>query len=189
MELAQLWVFFILVLGVVALPGLDMAFVLASSMAGGRRSGWAATAGIVAGGVCHVAMSVLGVMAVFQLAPVLFNALLAAGAVYLGWIGLSLLKIRAAIGLARAPQAPQTLRSTFLRGMTTSLLNPKAYVFMVAVFPQFMEPEFGHMWGAGPGAVGHRRRGSSGRVWGAGIGCRPREQVDRGPSRGPGVAH
>ena len=34
----------------------------------------------------------------------------------------------------------------FRRGMLTNLLNPKAYVFMLAVFPQFVRPEWGPIW-------------------------------------------
>ena len=30
--------------------------------------------------------------------------------------------------------------------MLTSLLNPKAYVFMLAIFPQFFRPEYGALW-------------------------------------------
>ena len=55
-QAAHLWLFFVLVLGTILLPGLDMAFILASALTGGRRSGLTAVAGIMTGGVCHVAM-------------------------------------------------------------------------------------------------------------------------------------
>ena len=58
---AQLWLFFVLVLAVVILPGMDMAFVLGSSLVGGRRSGLFAVAGLVAAGACHVAAGALGI--------------------------------------------------------------------------------------------------------------------------------
>ena len=51
---AHLWLFFLMVLGIIILPGMDMAFVMASSLTGGRRSGLYAVGGIVAGGICHV---------------------------------------------------------------------------------------------------------------------------------------
>ena len=76
-ETTHLWLFFVLVFGVVLLPGLDMAYVLASALVGGRRAGMAATAGIVAGGVVHVTMGALGIMAVLRLFPAAFNAVLA----------------------------------------------------------------------------------------------------------------
>lgn len=141
-QMSQLWLFFVMVFGVILLPGLDMAYVLASSLVGGRRSGLAATAGIIAGGVCHVTMGVLGTVAVLQLVPAAFNFVLVVGAIYIAWIGVSLLRSRAALGKlqllgARSPAA------TFRQGMLTSLLNPKAYLFMFAIFPQFMKPEYG----------------------------------------------
>lgn len=90
-QTAHLWVFFAMV-GVVLLPGLDMAFVLASALVGGRRSGLAATGGIVAGGVCHVTMSAFGILAVLKLFPAAFNAVLIVGALYIAWIGCALLR-------------------------------------------------------------------------------------------------
>jgi len=140
-----LWLYFALVLGVVLLPGLDMAFVLASSLTGGRRGGLAAVGGIVAGGVVHVTMASAGLAVIFQVAPGAFNALLLAGSAYVAWIGLSLLRGGAALGAvaggpARAPLA------TFRQGALTALLNPKAYVFTLAVFPQFIRPEAGPVW-------------------------------------------
>jgi threonine/homoserine/homoserine lactone efflux protein len=141
-ESTHLWLFFVMVFGVILLPGLDMAFVLASSLVGGRSSGLAATAGIIAGGVVHVAMGALGIVAVLQLFPAAFNAVLLAGAAYIAWIGVSLLKSGAALG------EPARLRSrsraaTFRQGLVTSLLNPKAYLFTLAVLPQFLKPEYG----------------------------------------------
>jgi threonine/homoserine/homoserine lactone efflux protein len=141
-ETTHLWMFFVMVFGVILLPGLDMAFVLASSLVGGRRAGFTATAGIVAGGVVHVTMGALGIVAVLQLVPAAFNVVLLAGAAYIAWIGLSLLHSRAAFagpppGRVRSPAA------TFRQGMVTSLLNPKAYLFTLAVLPQFLKPEYG----------------------------------------------
>lgn len=142
---AQLWLYFLIVFGVIALPGLDMAFVLASSMVGGRRSGLSAVAGIIAGGICHMALGALGVAVVLRLWPALFNAMLFAGALYVAWIGWCLL--RSAPGAAlplRASSRPPAV--VFLQAMLTSLMNPKAYVFMLAIFPQFIRPGAGPVW-------------------------------------------
>jgi len=141
-ETAHLWVFFVMVVGIVLLPGLDMAFVLASALVGGRRAGLAATAGIVAGGICHVAMGALGIVAVLRLAPAAFNVVLLAGAAYIAWIGVALLKSRAAFG-EPSRQRVRSRAATFRQGLLTNLLNPKAYLFMLAVFPQFLKPEYG----------------------------------------------
>src|SRR5688572_22165664 len=134
--------FFVLVFGVILLPGLDMAYVLASSLVDGRRGGLAATAGIVAGGVFHVAMGALGIVAVLRLIPAAFNIVLLAGAVYIAWIGFSLLKSGGALGDPSRDRA-RSRGATFRQGMITSLLNPKAYLFTLAVLPQFLKPEYG----------------------------------------------
>lgn len=146
---AHLWLFFGVVLGVVVLPGLDMAFVLASSLAGGRRIGFCAVAGIVAGSIGHVAMGTLGVAVVLQTVPIAFNTLLAAGTLYVAWIGVGLLRVRATgagpadpVPVVAAPSAVTTLT----QGALTNLLNPKAYLFMLAVFPQFLRPDRGPLW-------------------------------------------
>jgi threonine/homoserine/homoserine lactone efflux protein len=144
-QTTHLWLFFVLVFGVVLLPGLDMAFVLASALVGGRRSGLMATAGIVAGGICHVIMGALGIMAVLRLMPVLFNVMLIAGALYIAWIGIGLLRSDAAFWALPVEQRRSQL-ATFRQGMLTSLLNPKAYLFMLAIFPQFFKPAYGALW-------------------------------------------
>ena len=138
---AHLWLFFVLVLGVIVLPGLDMAFIMGSTLTGGRRAGFAALAGVVVGGVCHVLMTGLGVGVLLRVFPAAFNALLVAGALYIAWIGISLLRSDGAFTFTGTAQRPTA--ATFRQGMLTCLLNPKAYLFMLAVFPQFLRPEYG----------------------------------------------
>jgi threonine/homoserine/homoserine lactone efflux protein len=144
-ESMQLWLYALVVFGVIVLPGLDMAFVLASSVVGGRRAGLAAVAGIMAGGLCHMTMGALGVAIVLRLWPALFNSMLLAGSGYVAWIGWSLLRTRAGLGMALRT-APRPMAQTFLRAMLTSLMNPKAYVFVLAVVPQFIRPAAGPVW-------------------------------------------
>ena len=81
-EFTHLWLFFLMVLGIIVLPGMDMAFVIASALAGGRNAGAFAVAGIVAGGVCHVAAGALGVGLLFKLVPGLIDVMLVVGALY-----------------------------------------------------------------------------------------------------------
>lgn len=142
----QLWLFFALVFGIVVLPGLDMAFVMGSALAGGRSRGFAAVAGIIAGGVCHVLMTALGISVLIRLIPGAFNALLLAGALYIAWIGISLMRSESSFGNLQPDTRQRSRTTTFRQGMLTSLLNPKAYLFMLAIFPQFLRPEYGLVW-------------------------------------------
>jgi threonine/homoserine/homoserine lactone efflux protein len=75
-------------------------------------------------------------------APRLFNGLLLAGSLYVAWMGWSLLRGASALGEVRE-QASRPLATVFGRAVLTCLLNPKAYVFMLAVFPQFLRAEYG----------------------------------------------
>ncbi|ACP24525.1 RhtB family transporter [Sinorhizobium fredii NGR234] len=141
----NLWLFFTLLFGIIIVPGMDMVFVLANAITGGRSSGLAATAGIMAGGVLHTLYAALGVSVVLHLVPELFNVLLVAGAAYIAWIGFSLLRSSITIGGVEAG-ARLSRWASFRQGALTSLMNPKAYLFMFAVYPQFLKPQFGPVW-------------------------------------------
>ena len=137
-----LWLFALFVFGIIVLPGMDMAFVLASSLVDGRRAGLAAVAGMVAGGAAHTLMGALGVGVLLQLAPAAFNAVLLAGALYVAWMGVALWRSPATLAHVQEQPSRPPLRIA-ARALATCLLNPKAYVFMVAVFPQFIRPAAG----------------------------------------------
>jgi threonine/homoserine/homoserine lactone efflux protein len=141
----NLWLFFLLVAGIIVVPGMDMVFVLASSLSGGQKAGLSATFGIMAGGLVHTLYGALGVGLLLHFAPRLFDVLLVAGAAYVAYIGWQLFRssivIEAVDGLDR-----RGLLTRFRQGALTSLMNPKAYLFMLAVFPQFLRPEFGPVW-------------------------------------------
>jgi len=138
----NLWLFFTLLFGIIILPGMDMMFVLANALARGRAAGLAATGGIMLGGLVHSLYGALGVGLLASLIPVLFTPLMLAGALYMTWIGVTLM--RSAIVVDDVGRADtRSNREAFRRGVVTCLINPKAYMFMLAIYPQFLRPEFG----------------------------------------------
>ncbi len=144
----NLWIFSLLLFGIIIVPGMDMLFVLASSLSGGRRAGLAATAGMMTGGAVHTAYGTLATGLLAAFAPKLFTPLLIAGCAYMAWIGYSLtcsaITVEKVEGDARRSQW-----SVFRQGVFTCLLNPKAYLFVIAVYPQFLHPAFGPVWRQG----------------------------------------
>lgn len=144
-QTSHLWLFFVMVAGIIVLPGLDMAFVMASSLVDGRRSGLSAVAGVMAGGAVHVALGATGVGVLLLLLPGAFKLMLLGGALYIAWVGLSLWRGASALGEI-GETASRSLPATFVRAALTCLMNPKAYVFMLAIFPQFLRPEYGPVW-------------------------------------------
>jgi threonine/homoserine/homoserine lactone efflux protein len=133
----DLWLFFAMVFGVIALPGMDMAFVASSALTRGLRGGLTAVAGIVVAGMLHTLVGATGVAALMLLWPAAYNALLLAGAAYMVWIGVSIWRSADAVPSASSGVAPHQ-HAIFSRAMLTCLLNPKAYAFMLAVFPAFI---------------------------------------------------
>ena len=88
----NIWLYSVLLFGIIIVPGMDMFFVIANSLAGGRLRGLAATGGIMLGGVCHNIFAAFGVSAVLATSPGLLSVILVAGACYMFWIGYTLLK-------------------------------------------------------------------------------------------------
>lgn len=141
----NLWLFFTLLFGIIIVPGMDMVFVLANALTGGRSSGLSATAGIMAGGLLHTLYGALGVSVVLHLVPQLFDLLLVAGAAYIAWIGVTLLRSSITISSVESGRRLSHWAS-FRQGALTSVMNPKAYLFMLAIYPQFLKPQFGPVW-------------------------------------------
>jgi len=154
----ELALYFAFVFGIIVLPGMDMAFVVGNSLVGGLRSGFGAVAGIALGGVCHMTMGAIGIAIVVRAVPWLFTLMMLAGAGYIAWIGWSLLRAASAPAADDASSTPNTSSaagkasrratpaSAFRGAVATSLLNPKAYLFTLAVTPQFVHPERGGFW-------------------------------------------
>lgn len=140
--LAHLWLYVILVAGIIVVPGMDMLFVLANAMTGGRSAGIAATAGIMAGGACHTLIGLAAVAVLSWLVPAISSAMLAVGSLYMMWIGWTLARSAIVVGAVEGAR-PRPPAQVFVQGLATCLVNPKAWMFVLSVFPQFMKPQFG----------------------------------------------
>jgi len=124
-----------------AAPGPGMLYVLARTVAGGRREGLASAAGTFLGGLCHVVSAALGISAVLAFSATAFHAIRLAGAAYLVWLGIC------AIGNRNKPDEssePVAGRHSLRQGVLTELLNPKTAIFFLSFIPQFVSPERGH---------------------------------------------
>lgn len=119
-------------------PGLDTALVLRTAVAVGPRTALRAGAGIVVGCFVWGMLVALGLGALIALSDLAFNVVKIAGAVYLAWLGLQLLRPGAR---RRDPAAGgRATAGWFRRGLLTNLLNPKVGVFYVSFLPQFIPP-------------------------------------------------
>jgi len=138
----NLWLFFLLLTGIIVVPGMDMMFVLANALTGGRRKGLAATLGLMVGGACHTLFGMVAVAGLSKLIPAVSGAMLMIGSAYMIWIGVTLARSAIVIGAVEG-EADRSTGKVFVQGIVTCLLNPKAWLFILAVYPQFMTPAYG----------------------------------------------
>src|SRR5437660_9841661 len=75
-------------------PGPGIFYVLARSLAGGRREGILSSMGTFAGGLFHVLAAALGVSAILAASAVAFHTVKYAGAAYLVWLGIRIIRAR-----------------------------------------------------------------------------------------------
>ncbi len=142
---ANLWLYFLLLLGIIMIPGMDMLFVIGNSLTRGLGSGLSATSGIMLGGALHSLFGAILVIVLVQVPASYFNPLIICGSLYMAWIGYSLFKSTIHID-AGAPAGAASGWIAFRQGVITCLLNPKAWLFVIAVYPQFLKPSFGNIW-------------------------------------------
>lgn len=118
-------------------PGPALLYTAAQTLARGRRAGLMAALGIHVGCYAHVIAATLGLSAVFRYVPEAYTALKVAGALYLVWLGIQMLRG----GTDEAPKVtPKSSRRAFAESIVVELLNPKVAIFFIAFLPQFVDP-------------------------------------------------
>ncbi len=131
-----------------ATPGVDMLYTVSRTLTGGWRAGIAATLGVGAGCVVHTVGAAFGLAALMAVSAWAFSLVKWAGAAYLVWLGIGMLREAARRGeiaaQAAAPMPPARMGAVFRQGMLTNVLNPKVALFFLAFLPQFIVPEAEH---------------------------------------------
>ena len=125
-------------------PGPDVLYIVTRSLRSGVRAGIVAGLGITAGCFVHITAAAVGVGALMATSTALFTALKWVGAAYLLWVGVRMLASRMPkeelLPVEGMPEQAD-LKSVFLGGFWTNVLNPKVALFFLAFVPQFIAPE------------------------------------------------
>jgi threonine/homoserine/homoserine lactone efflux protein len=120
-------------------PGPALLYTAAQTISHGRRAGFMAALGIHLGCYVHVMAAAFGLSAVFKHVPELYLAVKIAGALYLVWLGIGM--IRSQLAAADAPiTPPKTVKRALLDSFIVEILNPKVALFFIALLPQFVDP-------------------------------------------------
>jgi threonine/homoserine/homoserine lactone efflux protein len=121
-------------------PGADSLYIATRSITQGVRAGVAAALGIGLGCFVHIFAAALGLSAVLATSAVAFTFIKFAGAAYLVYVGLSLLRARPSKAQSMGGVPAASVRAVFAQGFLTNILNPKVALFFLAFVPQFIEP-------------------------------------------------
>jgi leucine efflux protein len=167
--ITDFWTYVLGTAAIILLPGPNSIFVLSVAARRGVRTGYRAAAGVFLGDAVLMVLSAAGVASLLKAYPPLFMVIKYAGAGYLAYVGLGILlgawrrwsgrrdpaatptpstpgsgPATAAMNHATTPAEPADLRSPFRKAAVISLLNPKAILFFVSFFIQFVDPGYAY---------------------------------------------
>ena len=136
----EIYIAYVVACFVIALvPGPTVTVIVANSLAHGARAGLLNVAGTQLGLALMMAILVVGLSSVIAAMGWLFDWLRWAGAAYLVWLGVQLLRSPEAIAQARCAPAPRG--GFLLQGFLVLMANPKALLWFGAFIPQFIDPK------------------------------------------------
>jgi threonine/homoserine/homoserine lactone efflux protein len=119
-------------------PGPTVTLIVANSLTHGTRAGLLNVAGTQLGLAVFVGVLMVGLASVIETMGMWFDWLRLAGAAYLVWIGIKMLRVSGRLGRLEATAPPRG--GFFLQGFLVMLGNPKVLIFFGAFIPQFVDP-------------------------------------------------
>lgn len=151
----RFFLFLIAALLLAIAPGPGMLYVLARSLAGGKREGILSALGTFLGGMVHVFAAALGISLVLARSALAFAAVKYVGAAYLCFLGVRMIldarkedpTVKDLLATARSKSEPDlTSRKPLWQGIATEVLNPKTALFFLSFIPQFVNREAGQVF-------------------------------------------
>ncbi|MGY3338366.1 leucine efflux protein [Streptomyces filamentosus] len=137
---------------IILLPGPNSLYVLSVAARKGTRTGYKAAAGVFTGDTILMTLAALGAASLLQTTPLLFTIVKYAGAGYLAWMAYGML--RAALEMWRSRREPAgataeaadtgSTEHPYRRALVISLFNPKAILFLISFFVQFVDPSYAY---------------------------------------------
>lgn len=137
---------------IILLPGPNSLYVLSVAARRGTRNAYAAAGGVFTGDAVLMTLSAAGVASLLKANPVAFDVVKFVGAGYLGWLAFTMLRAalrtwrmrREEVVAATRGVPVEELEKPYRRALVISLLNPKAILFFIAFFVQFVDPAYAH---------------------------------------------
>ncbi|MGO4417783.1 leucine efflux protein LeuE [Streptomyces sp. MCAF7] len=145
---------------IILLPGPNSLYVVSVAARSGARTGYRAALGVVCGDTVLMVLSAGGVASLLQASPTLFTVVKFTGAGYLSWLAVGMLRgawrlwrTRGSHGAQDGPamagaeiggHGATAAERPYRKALVISLLNPKAILFFISFFVQFVDPDYAH---------------------------------------------
>lgn len=158
--ITDFWTYLLGTIFIVLLPGPNSMYVLSVAAQRGVRAGYRGACGVFLGDAILMVLSAAGVASLLKASPGLFYVIKYIGAAYLAWIGLQMLRgaLRSWSGHGKGGKGTEAAgqgegagqaqvadpANPFRKALLISLLNPKAILFFVSFFIQFVDPQFAY---------------------------------------------
>ncbi|TWG86701.1 leucine efflux protein [Cupriavidus gilardii J11] len=152
--ITDFWTYVVGTIFIVLLPGPNSMYVLSVAAQRGVRAGYRGACGVFLGDAILMVLSAAGVASLLRASPALFYVIKYIGAAYLAWIGFQMLRgalrrwsagsAEPAPAAAAEQSAADRTTDPFRKALLISLLNPKAILFFVSFFIQFVDPAFAY---------------------------------------------
>jgi len=120
-------------------PGPGVLYIVARSLAQGRRAGLVSVAAVALGNLGNALAAAVGLAALFAVSSLAFSVVRYAGALYLIYLGVQMLRASTRVGSVGC-RRPLTQSRVFRDGVVVALFNPKTTLFYAAFLPQFVLP-------------------------------------------------
>ncbi|GAA1356237.1 leucine efflux protein LeuE [Streptomyces beijiangensis] len=137
---------------IVLLPGPNSLYVISVAARRGVRTGYRAAAGVFCGDTVLMTLSAAGVASLLQANALLFGIVKFAGAGYLTWLAVGMMRAAWSLWRARKERAAEAageeaepaMERPYRRALVISLFNPKAILFFISFFVQFVDPHYAY---------------------------------------------
>ncbi|HCR1107306.1 TPA: leucine efflux protein LeuE [Klebsiella aerogenes] len=139
----DLWTYLAALFFIIIVPGPNSLYVLRTGATGGFSSGYRAVSGVITGDAVLIFLSFTGLAAAIKSSPVLFTVVRLIGAFYLLYLGVKIL-YKSFYGEVKNKDEISRKENIFLKALMLSLTNPKAILFYISFFIQFINFNYPH---------------------------------------------
>lgn len=122
---------------IILMPGTGVVYTISTGIMNGRQKSIIAALGCTLGIVPHLCLSIALTSMLMQLNSTVFTVMKYAGAAYLIYMGIGMIRFKDGIQLEDA-DATENARSIIRKGILINLLNPKLTLFFFSFLPQYV---------------------------------------------------